>query len=122
MARRLDTLQGATRRRADPTQATQSCRRPVTFRKGRGGANPRAKRRRRRSVQAGNRHSWDGAVVHCAAKLPHVVVTVAANASVPVALTVPLPGATATDRTLSGPTVTVAVAVLVGSAWLTATT
>ena len=48
--------------------------------------------------------------------------TFAANASVPFAATVPLPGVTATESTLSGPTVTVAVAVLVGSAMLLATT
>ena len=60
--------------------------------------------------------------VYCAANTPHVVVTLAANASVPFAATVPVPGATPTDTTFSGPTVTVPWTVFVVSATLLATT
>ena len=59
---------------------------------------------------------------YCAANVPQLVVTSAAKATVPFGFTVPLPGVTATESTFSAPTVTVAVAVLLGSAWLVATT
>jgi hypothetical protein len=57
-----------------------------------------------------------------AANVPQLVVTVAAKVTCPFAATVPLPGVTATESTFSGPTTTVALAVLVVSATLLATT